>query len=77
MRLNQNLSFRLSPAEMEFLQQLAEAQGVTPGQAARAIIQVAQQDGRDASRLNALENRLGARLDAMQAALVAEFKKFE
>lgn len=52
------ISLRISPAERDFLADLAEAQGISIGQAARLIIQQAMQDGRDMSRLAALENRM-------------------
>ena len=52
------ISLRISPAERDYLADLAETQGISIGQAARLIIQQAMQDGRDMSRLAALENRI-------------------
>ena len=52
------ISLRISNAERDYLADLAEAQGISIGQAARLIIQQAMQDGRDMSRLTALENRI-------------------
>ena len=52
------ISLRISSAERDYLSDLAEAQGISIGQAARLIIQQAMQDGRDMSRLVALENRI-------------------
>lgn len=52
------ISLRIAPAERDYLADLAETQGISIGQAARLIIQQAMQDGRDMSRLAALENRI-------------------
>ncbi|MHB1701202.1 MAG: hypothetical protein ACYCSN_13920 [Acidobacteriaceae bacterium] len=52
------ISLRISGAERDYLADLAEAQGISIGQAAMLIIQQALQDGRDMSRLVALENRI-------------------
>ena len=52
------ISLRISNAERDYLADLAETQGISIGQAARLIIQQAMQDGRDMSRLVALENRI-------------------
>ncbi len=52
------ISLRIAPAERDYLSDLAEVQGISIGQAARLIIQQAMQDGRDMSRLVALENRM-------------------
>ena len=52
------ISLRISNAERDYLSDLAETQGISIGQAARMIIQQAMQDGRDMSRLVALENRI-------------------
>lgn len=57
------ISLRIAPSERDYLTDLAEVQGISIGQAARLIIQQAMQDGRDMSRLSALENRL---LEAMK-----------
>ena len=54
------ISIRLSRAELDFLGELGEAQSLSPGQAARQIIQLAMTEGRDLKRLTALENRLVA-----------------
>ena len=54
------ISLRLSRAELDFLAELGEAQSLSPGQAARQIIQLAMAEGRDLKRLAALENRLVA-----------------
>lgn len=61
------ISLRISPAERNYLSDLAEAQGISVGQAARLIIQQAMQDGRDMSRLIALENRLLAAIQKIPA----------
>ena len=52
------ISLRIALAERDYLSDLAETQGISIGQAARLIIQQAMQDGRDMSRLAALENRI-------------------
>lgn len=52
------ISLRIAPLERDYLADLAEVQGISIGQAARLIIQQAMQDGRDMSRLAALENRM-------------------
>ena len=52
------ISLRISNVERDYLADLAETQGISIGQAARLIIQQAMQDGRDMSRLAALENRI-------------------
>ena len=57
-QITSTISMRISPAERDFLTDLAETQGISIGQAARLIIQQAMQDGRDMSRLAAFENRL-------------------
>jgi hypothetical protein len=65
------ISLRISNAERDFLADLAENQGISIGQAARTVIQQALQDGRDMSRLSALENRLSAKADEINNGMKA------
>jgi hypothetical protein len=65
------ISLRISNAERDYLLDLAETQGLSIGQAARVVIQQAMQDGRDMSRLAALENRLAAKSDEINSNMKA------
>ena len=65
------ISLRISGAERDYLADLAEAQGISIGQAARTVIQQAMQDGRDMSRLSALENRLSAKSEEINTSMKA------
>jgi hypothetical protein len=65
------ISLRISNIERDYLADLAEAQGISIGQAARTVIQQAMQDGRDISRLAALENRLSAKADEINNGMKA------
>ena len=65
------ISLRISNSERDYLLDLAESQGLSIGQAARVVIQQAMQDGRDISRLTALENRLSSKSDEINTNMKA------
>ena len=65
------ISLRISNSERDYLADLAETQGISIGQAARTVIQQAMTDGRDMSRLAALENRLAAKSDEINTNMKA------
>ncbi|WP_079416133.1 hypothetical protein [Thiomonas intermedia] len=65
MQLSKAITIRFSPEEVRFLEEQAEIDSVSVGQAARKVIQTAILDGRDAQRLSAVENRLSALIQSI------------